>query len=104
MYFHTFTVAYRCPPCKRIAPVFEKLAGEHKDIKFVKIDIDELADSAQHAGITSVPTFQFRNGAKKLFQVILNVYIVARNALHYVQFAGADESELRASIDILGKA
>jgi len=29
-----------CGPCKRIAPFFEKLASQHSDIGFAKVDVD----------------------------------------------------------------
>lgn len=31
-----------CGPCKLIAPKFEKLAGEHEDIIFAKVNVDDV--------------------------------------------------------------
>lgn len=60
---------HRCPPCKRIAPVFDKIAKDTVGAAFIKIDVDQLSDAAAAAGIQSVPTFQFRDGQKTLFEV-----------------------------------
>jgi len=49
-----------CPPCKMIAPLFEKSADANtRDGKFVfaKVDVDEQPDIAQKYGITAMPTF-----------------------------------------------
>ena len=56
-----FTASW-CPPCKKIAPIFEKLSDAHPSLKFVKIDVDEHGSMAQEFGIRSVPTFFFVNG------------------------------------------
>lgn len=48
-----------CGPCKKIAPEFEKLSEQYKDVVFLKADVDELSDSAAKAGVESMPTFQF---------------------------------------------
>lgn len=52
-----------CGPCKMIAPIFSKLAGEMSDVQFVKIDTDKHSAIARHFGITSIPTLMiFKNG------------------------------------------
>jgi thioredoxin 1 len=56
-----------CGPCKMLTPVFEGLADdeEYKDVKFVKIDIDEAEDIAADKGIMSIPALQiFKEGSK----------------------------------------
>ena len=60
---------YRCPPCKRIAPFFENLSKKYADVSFVKVDVDDLSDAAAAAGVQSVPTFQFRDGSQKKYEV-----------------------------------
>ena len=45
-----------CWPCKVLGPVIEQLAEEHPDVKFVKIDVDEVTELAEEYGITSIPT------------------------------------------------
>ena len=60
-----FTASW-CPPCQRIAPFFERLAGERADdMVLKKVDVDNNAEAAQAAGISCMPTFQvYKNGAK----------------------------------------
>ncbi len=66
-----FTASW-CPPCKAIAPVFEKLSAENSQITFLKIDIDNFAEAASDYNIRSVPTFVFMQGKKKLSQVSMS--------------------------------
>jgi len=63
-----FTASW-CPPCKAIGPVFETLSKKHTTLSFVKIDVDNLPDTALDYGIRSVPTFVFINGQKAISQV-----------------------------------
>ena len=60
-----FTATW-CGPCKRIAPIFAKLSEENVDVKFIKIDVDENAETASKCSITAMPTFKFyKNGEEK---------------------------------------
>ncbi|XP_066298276.1 thioredoxin-like [Branchiostoma lanceolatum] len=59
-----FTASW-CGPCKMIGPVFEKLAEEHSDVIFVKVDVDANDETAGACGISAMPTFQcYKNGQK----------------------------------------
>lgn len=53
-----------CGPCKMMAPVVEKLAGEMEGkLKVGKLNIDENMQIAQQYRVVSIPTFMiFRNG------------------------------------------
>ena len=53
-----------CGPCKAVGPIIEKMANEHDgQVQFVKINIDDNAETAQKYGIKSVPTIMFfKNG------------------------------------------
>ncbi len=44
-----------CGPCKMIAPVFEKLSHELKNVKFVKVDVDDNTNLAQQQGVMGIP-------------------------------------------------
>jgi thioredoxin 1 len=48
-----------CGPCKRIAPVYEKLADAYKKITFLKVDVDESGELVEKFGIQAMPTFVF---------------------------------------------
>ena len=45
-----------CGPCHAIAPVLEKIADEHSDLRVVKVNIDEEQGLAMRYGIASIPT------------------------------------------------
>lgn len=45
-----------CAPCKKFAPVFEKVAEEFQDVKFVKIEADHNPEFLQEYSINSIPT------------------------------------------------
>lgn len=54
-----------CGPCKMTAPVIEELSEDekYKDIKFVKIDVDQNQGLAGQFGVYSIPTFiAFKKG------------------------------------------
>jgi len=46
-----------CGPCKMVAPVIDELAGEKKDVKFAKVNVDEHSDIASQYSVFSIPTF-----------------------------------------------
>lgn len=46
-----------CPPCRMLAPTFEKLAANYgHQISFAKVNVDELPEVAYQYGIRSIPT------------------------------------------------
>lgn len=47
-----------CAPCKKLAPILEKIAKEHREIGFLKIDIEHGTNSqlAETFNVSSVPT------------------------------------------------
>ena len=52
-----------CGPCKMTAPIIEEIANEKKEIKFVKINVDENPELAAKYSIFSIPTFViFKDG------------------------------------------
>lgn len=53
-----FTASW-CPPCQRIKPVFKKLAMEHKDVTFIKVDVDVNSETSAACQVRSMPTFHF---------------------------------------------
>jgi len=70
-----------CGPCKMIGPVIEKMAGEMKDVVFLKVDVDESEDLAAEYSVQAMPTFVFlKNGSK------------------VDSFSGANEAKLRELI------
>ncbi len=56
-----------CGPCMVFAPKFKALAAEFgTNAVFMKVNVDEVPDAAEAAGIQSLPTFVvYYNGAKQ---------------------------------------
>ena len=71
-----------CAPCKAIAPEFEKLASEFRDVLFVKWNAGDAHSLAMLCEVYSVPTFiRFDNGNES------------------GRFSGADKKKLRSLIE-----
>ncbi|KAI1346642.1 thioredoxin-like protein [Xylaria sp. FL0043] len=82
-----------CPPCKAIAPVYEKLAAQHAIdgvLAFAKVNVDHVQDAARIHGVTAMPTFMFFKEGKQ----------VAVNGQKMIQ--GADPRSLGAAAEKLG--
>lgn len=55
-----------CGPCKMLAPIFEKVAGDMTDVKFCKVNVDEEPELARKFMISSIPTvICVKNGEQK---------------------------------------
>ncbi|MCI8482125.1 MAG: thioredoxin [Clostridia bacterium] len=63
-----------CMPCRKMTPIIEEIAKEHKEVKFVKIDIDKNEELALKYNVMSIPTMLvMKNGeVKKTFVGIIN--------------------------------
>lgn len=60
-----------CQPCKMIAPMIDKLAGEYAGrLKVVKVDVDAGPGTASSFGIRSIPTLMFFKAGEMAEQVI----------------------------------
>ncbi|KAJ2140391.1 thioredoxin trx1 [Coemansia sp. RSA 678] len=70
-----------CGPCKLISPKFAKLSEEHPEVKFVKLDVDEMGEVAQVYGVAAMPTFKF-----------------LRNSENVDEFVGANPTKLTEKI------
>ncbi|MBK8996455.1 MAG: thioredoxin family protein [Myxococcales bacterium] len=52
-----------CGPCRAFAPIYERVAAQHPDIVWGKIDTDAEQELAGGFGIRSIPTLMvFRDG------------------------------------------
>jgi len=45
-----------CGPCQMLTPVIEEIAAEIKDVKVVKVNVDEAQEIATKYNITGIPT------------------------------------------------
>ena len=53
-----------CPPCRRLAPTLDALAGAYEgQVTVLKVDVDEAPEVSARYGIQSIPTLiLFRDG------------------------------------------
>jgi thioredoxin 1 len=52
-----------CGPCVRFGPIFERVALEHPDAVFAKVDTEAEQELAAQYGVTSIPTLViYRDG------------------------------------------
>ena len=70
-----------CGPCRMIAPKVEQFAKEYSAITFIKVDVDEVPEVAEKAGIRAMPTFQIFKDGKQVLEIV-----------------GADPNKLEAAI------
>ncbi|RKY19529.1 MAG: thioredoxin [Planctomycetota bacterium] len=56
-----------CPPCKFLAPIFERLAERFAGkVEFVKVDVDVAPDVAARFGIYAIPTLILLKDGKEV--------------------------------------
>jgi thioredoxin 1 len=56
-----------CMPCRMLAPTFEKLAHKFgSNIRFAKVDVDELPELAARFNVQSIPTLLLLKGGKQI--------------------------------------
>lgn len=51
-----------------IAPFFEELSKNHPEAVFIKVDVDDAQDVAQHCNVKCMPTFHFYKNGSKVFE------------------------------------
>jgi len=60
-----------CPPCRMLAPTFEKLAANYgEQIIFAKVNVDELPEVAGQYGIRSIPTLLLLRDGEVLEELV----------------------------------
>lgn len=55
-----------CGPCKRLSPIVDKVARENKDVKFVRIDVDNNKELANRYNVSSIPTLVVIENGKEI--------------------------------------
>ncbi|EDR26549.1 thioredoxin, putative [Entamoeba dispar SAW760] len=71
-----------CGPCRSIGPYFEELAGQHNNIKFVKVDVDQAEEICVNYKVRSMPTF-----------------VLVKDGIEQKRFSGADRNALKQMIE-----
>lgn len=59
-----------CQPCLLMVPIFEELSKEMKNVKFVKLNVDENQETASRYNIMSIPTFLIFKNGKEVERII----------------------------------
>ena len=59
-----------CMPCLMIAPVIEELAKEMKQVKFVKINLDDNQELARKYNVSSIPCLIIFKDGKAIDRII----------------------------------
>jgi thioredoxin 1 len=59
-----------CPYCVRLKPIFESVAKEHQDIRFVKVNVQEQADLASRYGIQGIPVIKFFCEGREVGEIV----------------------------------
>ena len=59
-----------CMPCLMIAPIVEELAKEMKDVKFVKINLDDNQELAGKYNVKSIPCLVIFKDGKAVDRII----------------------------------
>mmetsp|Transcript_22153 Transcript_22153/g.46622 ORF Transcript_22153/g.46622 Transcript_22153/m.46622 type:complete len:113 (+) Transcript_22153:1154-1492(+) len=71
-----------CGPCQMIAPIFEEMSNTFEDVVFMKVDVDDNAETAATYNVSAMPTFILIKGGVVVERVM-----------------GADPNKLMASIN-----
>ena len=59
-----------CGPCRMQSPILDELANENKDIKVVKLNVDEEPELAEQYNIMSIPTIIIFKQGKPAKQLV----------------------------------
>ena len=60
-----------CGPCKMVAPVVEKIAGDYDGkLKVAKVDVDANPQLSGRYGVRSIPTFLIFSGGDPVEQMV----------------------------------
>jgi thioredoxin 1 len=70
-----------CGPCRRIAPTYGKIAKANPTARFLKMDVDKLAELSGKWQIEAMPTFVFVKDGRELARI-----------------EGADTTQLKAKV------
>ena len=59
-----------CGPCKMTGPIIDRLSEEKKNVKFVKVNVDENPALATEYSVFSIPTFILIKKGKVVHQFV----------------------------------
>lgn len=71
-----------CAPCRAMAPMLDRLAGEFPNLRVVKIDADANADLLKEYDVKSLPTLLVYRSGKRVEQLVGKVpYAIMQRAI-----------------------
>lgn len=77
-----------CGACKKVQPIYEKVAKElDKKYNFVIINVDNAKDIAKKYGIKGIPTFLFFKNGKKIPKSIVGSNISRDKFVEFIEGA-----------------
>jgi thioredoxin 1 len=59
-----------CRPCKMTEPIIHGISEERKNIKFIKVNVDESPELASEYSVFSIPTFLIFKDGKIVHQFV----------------------------------
>lgn len=61
-----------CAPCRMMEPILGELAHEYaaRDVRIVKVDVDQAPRTAEAFGVRSIPTIIFFEDGEPLFEMV----------------------------------
>ena len=60
-----------CGPCRMVAPVLERLAGDYAGrVKVVKVNVDEAPDIQARYGVQGIPTLLFLRDGQEVDRIV----------------------------------
>lgn len=59
-----------CGPCKRLAPALEKMAEQHTNVHFYKVNVEENVAISKRYKISAMPTILFFKSHEQVDKVI----------------------------------
>ncbi|WP_294402744.1 thioredoxin [uncultured Clostridium sp.] len=59
-----------CGPCKMLSPILEKISSENKNVKIVRIDVDDNPKVSKKYSIRSIPKLIFFKNGKEVDEIL----------------------------------
>lgn len=59
-----------CGPCKLLAPRLETLAKQHKNVTFVKVDVDHAPELSEEYQVSAMPTVMGFHAGKRVDLIV----------------------------------
>ena len=59
-----------CSPCRKLEPVFQALAKQHPECRFISVDVDDNEEIANNYSINSLPTVVLFREGKEMKRIV----------------------------------